>query len=159
MLFLHLNFSSIFHLFRHCLHFRLVEEFILRPFFRWFFFAVEGGSGPLKFFLGGLQGAAWGPKVCEGCRFFAFLRVVVDIVFGPQKPPKIGPLKLLNKVKFRFYSLLEIFKKFKRPTWASRGPREASPRGQKSIKKRSKNMLISRRHLGPQNGSKMVQKT
>ena len=128
--FLTLHFFIKFLIFRSCVSFRDISEFILGPFFRLFFLLAAGGhSGPLRIFLGGLQGAARGPKVCEGCRFFVFVCVVVDIVFGPQKPPKIGSLKLLNKVKFRFYSLLEIFKKFKRPTWASRWPREASPRG------------------------------
>ena len=113
MLFLHLNFfinfSSVSPLssFSSCL--RVHPGAIFSMFF--FCLRLEGGSGPLKFFFGGLQGAAWGPKVCEGCRFFAFVRVVVDIDFGPPKPPKSGPLNFFLKVLFDFSASQKFLKK------------------------------------------------
>ena len=87
-------FSFIFMYFRSYVYFHPIQELILRPLFRcFFFFKVKGGSGPLLIFFLSLRWAVWGPKVCEGCRFFAFVKVVVDIAFGRQKPPKIDPLK------------------------------------------------------------------
>ena len=101
--------TSIFHQFFIC--FAIVFIFVLLKSSSWgkfsviFFLQLKAAPDLSKCFFLGLQGAAWGPKVREGCRFFAFVRVVVDIVFGPLKPPKIGPLKLFQVYKFRFYSL------------------------------------------------------
>ena len=124
-----------------------------------FFFEIEGGSGPLLIFFLSLRWAAWGPKVCEGCRFFAFVKVVVDIAFGPQKPPKIDPLKLFKVYLYGFLSLPKKSKKFKTPRWAPKGLQKRPKIYQKAVLYRTSFWDVVGTHLGPQNGSKIFKKT
>ena len=105
-----------------------------------FFLAVEGGPRPLKVFFWGSRGRPGARKCVRGVVFLLSSGSLLTSFLDPKKPPKIGSLKLLNKVKFRFYSLLEIFKNSR----GQLGPQEGPGR----LLQEAKNGLRSRLRVG-----------
>ena len=99
-----INFSSVSLLSSFSSSLRLHLEAFFSAFF--FCFAVEGGSGPLKKKKSRPSPPLRTSKMCvlrnEKHHFYISVKVVVDIAFGPQKPPKIGPLKLFQVYTFGF---------------------------------------------------------
>ena len=157
MLFLDLNFSSIFHLFRPFLHFRLVEEFILRPFFRWFFSFC--GWRRLRtsqnVFFWGSRGRPGARKCVRGVVFLHSSGSLLTSFLDPKNLPKLALLNFFKFISSDFTASL----KFSKNSRGQLGPQEGPGRPLQEAKNRSKTILFSRRHLGPKNGFKMVQKT
>ena len=82
-----------------------------------FFFAVEGGSGPLKTFFLGAPGGGLGPESAWGVSFFCIRQGRCWHRFWTSKTSQNWPSEFFSKSLIRFLSLPKILEKIMSPRW------------------------------------------